>query len=307
MSSSYHSHLDKIRAQNYATIYQEYTNSINDNTNTNCSRIQQTHHQTPTHCHNQHTQHTQHTHNQHNHHNHHNHIGPTGPIGYRGHTGCRGPTGKVGYRGHTGQTGPSGPEGPTGYTGYTGPTLWTPTNSSDIAYTSGTTTVSTLYVQSTNYNRQPMGLMTQTQMGPTGSYVIQTGATFPTDASSNALIGQTPTFQTIGPTGPRKVRTHIQLNVEDMTNVSNGQQLFFSLYDASGVVLNRYVHTYHNALSTSLNYYNYETRPTNETNVYSLYGYATSSTATVSTNLGSYNSTNTAPPSYITIEDIGLS
>ena len=290
MSSSYHSHLDKIRAQNYATIYQEYTTNANE-----------THRPTPSHCHNHNP------HNQHNQHNQHNHIGPTGPIGYRGHTGCRGPTGKVGYRGHTGQTGPSGPEGPTGYTGYTGPTLWTHTSSPDIAYTSGTTTVSTLYVQSTNYNRQPMGLMTQTQMGPTGSYVIETGTTFPTDASSNALIGQTPTFQTIGPTGPRKVRTHIQLNVEDTTNVSNGQQLFFSLYDASGVVLNRYVHTYHNALSTSLNYYNYETRPTNETNAYSLYGYATSSTATVSTNLGSYNSTNTAPPSYITIEDIGLS
>ena len=124
MSSSYHSHLDKIRAQNYATIYQEYTNNINDNVNTNCSRIQQTHHQTPTYCHNHHSHnhhsHNHHSHNQHNHnhHNHnHNHIGPTGPIGYRGHTGCRGPTGKVGYRGHTGQTGPSGPEGPTGGSG----------------------------------------------------------------------------------------------------------------------------------------------------------------------------------------------
>ena len=91
--SSYGNHLDKIRAENYASA-----NSRSNPVTIKCSPRM----------------------------NGHGHSqgggggggnGPTGPIGYRGHTGCRGPTGikgptgKIGYRGHTGATGLIGQTG----------------------------------------------------------------------------------------------------------------------------------------------------------------------------------------------------
>ena len=91
--SSYGNHLDKIRAENYASA-----NSRSNPVTIKCSpRI-------PSHSHGSGG----------------GGGGHTGPMGYRGHTGCRGPTGvkgptgKIGYRGHTGET------GPTGHTGHRG-------------------------------------------------------------------------------------------------------------------------------------------------------------------------------------------
>ena len=85
MSSSYGNHLDKIRAENYASA-----NSRSNPVTIKCSpRLP----------------------------HHHHGGGHTGPRGFRGHTGptgSKGPTGKIGYRGHTGQT------GPTGHTGHRG-------------------------------------------------------------------------------------------------------------------------------------------------------------------------------------------
>jgi hypothetical protein len=148
-----------------------------------------------------------------------------------------------------------------------------------------------------------MGYLSQTQIGPTGTdYTVASGTSFPTNVSGN-LIGSV-TFSTIGPTGPRKVRTHINLNVEDSSQ-STANSLYLSLYDGSTLV-NRYRKTYRNgAYANSIDFYHYSTLDTEVSKTYHLYGSSTSASIAISGNTGTYDSTITAPPSFITIEDVG--
>jgi hypothetical protein len=195
-----------------------------------------------------------------------------------------------------------GPLGPTGQKGSTGPTLFT-TNGSNISYTDGTTTLSRLTVQTTDYNRLPMGILNQTQIGPSDSnYTVASGTTFPTNNSGN-LIGSV-TFNTRGPTGQRKIRTHINLNVEDNSQ-STANNLYLTLYDGSTAV-NRFRKSYRNgSYSNSINFYHYTTIDADTSKTYSLYGSSSSASIAISGNAGTYDSTTTAPPSFITIEDVG--
>jgi hypothetical protein len=207
----------------------------------------------------------------------------------------------VGPRGFTGTTGYSGPTGVQGPTG--AGSQWTDDGNSNISYTSGTTKVSTLYVDTVNYNRLPMGMLSQTKIGPTGENSITNATSFPTNTSGN-LIAST-TFDVIGVTGARKIRTHINLNIEDVT-ASTNNNLYFSLYDGS-TLINYYTHAYRSGnLCTSLNFYDYSSVATDTSKTYHLYGTSTTTSAAISTNTGTY-SAGGAPSSYITIEDIGLS
>ena len=203
---------------------------------------------------------------------------------------------------HVALMGPRGFTGTTGTAGPTGPTVWTQ-SSNDISYTNGTTTVSTLYVNTVNYNRLPMGMLSQTQIGPTGTNNITNASAFPTNTSGN-LVAST-TFNVIGVTGSRKIKTHINLNVEDVTSASNNN-LYFTLYDGS-TLINNYTHAYRSGnLCTSLNFYNYSSQSIDTEKTFHLYATSTTSSASISANTGTY-STITAPASYITIEDIGMS
>ena len=203
---------------------------------------------------------------------------------------------------HVALVGPMGSTGSTGCTGPTGPSVFT-VSGTNISYTDGTTTLSRLQVNTTDYNRLPMGYLSQTQIGPTGTdYIVASGTSFPTNTASN-LIGSV-TFSTIGPTGPRKVRTHINLNVEDNSQ-STANSLYLSLYDGSTLV-NRYRKTYRNgAYANSMDFYHYSTLDTDVSKTYHLYGSSTSASIAISGNTGTYDSTITAPPSFITIEDMG--
>ena len=198
--------------------------------------------------------------------------------------------------------GPIGPQGVTGTVGPTGPAIFSQTNN-DISYTDGTTTLSHLKVNTTDYNRLPMGHLSQTQIGPTGTdYTVASGTSFPSNVTNN-LIGSV-SFSTIGPTGPRKVRTHINLNVEDSSQ-STANSLYLSLYDGSTLV-NRFRKSYRNGTyANSINFYHYSTLDTEVSKTYHLYGSSTTASMAISGNTGSYDSTITAPPSFITIEDLG--
>jgi hypothetical protein len=198
--------------------------------------------------------------------------------------------------------GPRGFTGPSGVTGCTGPNLFSQSGN-NISYTSGTTTLSKLTVQTTDYNRLPMGMLSQTQMGPTGTnYTVASGTTFPSNVAGN-LIGSV-SFTPIGPTGPRRIKTHITLNVEDSSQ-STANNLYLSLYDGSTLV-NRFHKTYRNgSYANSINFYHYSSVSTSTSRTYSLYGSSTTASLAISGNTGTYNSTVTSPPSFITIEDIG--
>ena len=202
----------------------------------------------------------------------------------------------IGPRGFTGSAGATGAVGPTGSPIFT-------ESGNDISYTSGTTTLSKLTVQSTDYNRLPMGMLSQTQMGPTGTnYTVASGTTFPTNVAGN-LIGSV-SFTPIGPTGPRRIKTHITLNVEDSSQ-STANSLYLSLYDGSTLV-NRFRKTYRNgSYANSINFYHYSSVSTDSSKTYSLYGSSSTASLAISGNTGTYDSTVTAPPSFITIEDIG--
>jgi hypothetical protein len=204
---------------------------------------------------------------------------------------------------HVAMLGPRGATGATGVAGPTGPNVWTQDANNNISYTSGTTKVSTLYVNNTNYNRLPMGMLSQTQIGPTGTNNITNASAFPTATSGN-LVAST-TFDVIGVTGSRKIRTHINLNVEDITSATNNN-LYFTLYDGS-TLINRYTHAYRSGnLCTSLNLYNYSSVAVDTSKTYHLYATSTTSGASISANTGTYSSL-AAPASFITVEDIGLS
>ena len=198
--------------------------------------------------------------------------------------------------------GPIGKMGHTGSTGSTGPNVFT-VSGTDISYTDGSTTLSRLVVKTTDYNRLPMGYLNQTQIGPTGTdYTVASGTSFPTNVTGN-LIGSV-SFSTIGPTGPRKIRTHINLNVEDSSQ-STANSLYLSLYDGSTLV-NRYRKTYRNGTyANSINFYHYSTLDSEVSKTYYLYGSSTTASMAISGNTGSYDSTITAPASFITIEDLG--
>jgi hypothetical protein len=200
----------------------------------------------------------------------------------------------LGPRGSTGSTGTQGPTGPA--------SQWSNDGNGNISFTSGTTKVSTLLVNTVNYNRLPMGMLSQTKIGPTGTNNVTNATAFPTNTSGN-LVAST-TFDVIGVTGSRKIRTHINLNVEDVTSASNNN-LYFTLYDGS-TLINNYTHAYRSGnLSTSLNFYNYSSVAIDTEKTYHLYATSTTSSACISANTGTYNS-GSAPSSYITVEDIGL-
>jgi hypothetical protein len=161
-----------------------------------------------------------------------------------------------------------------------------------------------LYVNNTNFNKLPIGILSQTKIGPTGCYNIPNNSGFPSPISSHLLASTT--FNVMGVTGPRKIRTHININIEDITS-NNNNNLYLSLYDGSTLV-NNYTHAYINGnLCTSLNFYNYSTIPVDTTNkTYHLYACSSTTTSTISSNTGTY-ATVEAPASYITIEDLGIS
>jgi hypothetical protein len=197
----------------------------------------------------------------------------------------------------------SGPVGYTGPRGQTGPTLFS-VSGKNISYTDGTTTLSKLTVQSTDYNRLPMGILSQTQIGPTATnYTVASGTTFPTNVAGN-LIGSV-SFRANGPTGPRYIKTHINLNVEDNSS-STANSLFLTLYDGSTLV-NRFRKSYRNgSYSNSINWYHYSKVDSNITKTYYLYGSSSTASLAVSGNTGTYDNTVQSPPSFITVEDVGI-
>jgi hypothetical protein len=197
-----------------------------------------------------------------------------------------------------------GPRGFTGQKGPTGPNSVFTVSGKNISYTDGTTTLSKLTIQTTDYNRLPMGILSQTQIGPTGTnYTVASGTTFPTNSAGN-LIGSV-SFRANGPTGPRYIKTHINLNVEDNSS-STANSLFLTLYDGSTLV-NRFRKSYRNgSYSNTINLYHYSKVDSNITKTYYLYGSSSTASLAVSGNSGTYDNTIQAPPSFITVEDVGI-
>ena len=197
--------------------------------------------------------------------------------------------------------------GPRGYTGPEGTNLFT-VSGNDISYTSGTTTLSHLKVSTTDYNRLPMGILGQTEITPSSSVQPLTGTTFPAytnNAYSGTLIG-TVAFTSIGPTGPRKVRTNIELNMEDNVSGSTNNNLYLTLYDDT-TVLGRFRKTYRNgSYGDTINITHYSSITAGSTKTYKVYGVSDSGTMTISANTGAYDANNPAPSSYITLEDVGM-
>ena len=193
--------------------------------------------------------------------------------------------------------------GSIGMTGPTGASFFDIDSAGNISYTQGTTTLSQLFISTVDYNRLPMGMLAQTNVGTFAP--IQFSTSFPQN-SSTYLISST-TFTSIGAAGPRKVRTHINLNVEDVSD-STSKSIFITLYDETGTKLKNFSHGYRNNLCTSLNFYHYTSiQPGTQKTFYVYAGTNTNSTggANISNNANTYNS-NAAPPSFVTIEDIGM-
>jgi hypothetical protein len=193
--------------------------------------------------------------------------------------------------------------GPYGATGPTGQSFFIVDSFGNIEYLSGSTTVSRLKVKTTDYNRLPMGILTQKKLT---ALTPKIGTTFPTaDVSNNNLIG-TISFTPVGPTGPRNIRTHISLNIEDDVSGSTINNLYLTLYDDSAII-GRFRKTYRNAsYGDEMNIFHYSLITSGTEKIYKLYGASDSGTLTISNNSGAYSANLHAPPSYITIEDIGF-
>jgi hypothetical protein len=148
-----------------------------------------------------------------------------------------------------------------------------------------------------------MGMLAQTNVGTISP--IQSATTFPQNTST--YLASSTAFTSIGASGPRKVRTHINLNVEDVSD-STPKNIFVTLYDDTGTKLKNFSHAYRNNLCTSLNFYHYTSiQPGTQKTFYVYVATNTNSTggANISNNANTY-STNAAPPSFVTIEDIGM-
>jgi hypothetical protein len=227
-----------------------------------------------------------------------------GPRGYTGHSGHSGPSGPSGHTGHSGPTGPSGHTGHSGPTGPTGSSLFITDSNGNISYTKGTTTLSQLYVQTVDYNRLPMGILSQTDV--INKSILQVGAVnFPSNDVANE-IGST-TFTVVGAntTGTRKIRTHITLNIEDTNTDSTAKNLYITVFDEAGTKLKNFSHAYKDAFCTTLNFYHYSNISVGTTKTISVYAACSSGTAKISLDTGVYTNY-IAPFSYITIEDIGM-
>jgi hypothetical protein len=193
--------------------------------------------------------------------------------------------------------GPIGPPGPEG-------TNLFDVTGSDISYTAGNTTLSQLTINGTDYNRLPMGLLAQSEITPSSSIQPTTGSSFPTN-STGTLIG-TVAFTSIGPTGPRKIRTNIELNMQDNVSGSTNNNLYLTLYDDT-TILGRFRKTYKNgSYGDMVQISHYSNIATGVTKTYNVYGATDSGTMTISKNTGEYDANNPAPSSYITLEDVGL-
>jgi hypothetical protein len=149
-----------------------------------------------------------------------------------------------------------------------------------------------------------MGMLEQAEIVSTK---INTGNTFPDDLTPGNLISTT-TFTSIGLGSHRKIRTHISLNVDDVSN-STPKNIFITLYDGFGNKLKNFSHAYNNNLCTSLNFYHYSSITPGVQTTFYVYALCSSNSvngAYISNNSNTYSSLNVAPTSYVTIEDIGV-
>ena len=197
-----------------------------------------------------------------------------------------------------------GPRGPTG-TNY-----FSRDANNNITYTDGSTNVSQLNVNSVDYNKLPMGLLKQTTFEAASTNALVNYDGFPTNSGGTYLIGSVQ-FTTVGPTGPRNVRTHINLNVAETGTSTTWRNAYFTLYDDT-TIINRFKKHYRESeFVDTFNFYHYDSIDSGTTKTYKLYGSSTSgtfgstSTLHVSGNVGAYDGT-TAPDSYVTVEDLGL-
>jgi hypothetical protein len=188
-----------------------------------------------------------------------------------------------------------------GPTGPTGTNYFNRDPSGNISYTKGSTTLSQLYISTVDYNRLPMGMLQQTEIVSTQ---INTGTTFPTTTPSNLI--STTTFTAIGLGSHRKIRTHISLNVEDHDSNSTPKNIFITLYDGAGNRLKNFSHAYSNNLCTSLNFYHYSSIAPGVQTTFYVYALCSSNSVNISNSSNTYSTTNVAPTSYVTIEDIGV-
>ena len=164
--------------------------------------------------------------------------------------------------------------------------------------------MSQLYVQTVDYNRLPMGILSQTDV-INKSIVVVGEINFPSNDVTNE-IGST-TFTVVGAntTGTRKIRTHITLNIEDTNTDSTAKNLYITVFDEAGTKLKNFSHAYKDALCTTLNFYHYSNISVGTTKTISVYAACSSGTAKISLDTGVYTNYS-APFSYITIEDIGM-
>ena len=161
-----------------------------------------------------------------------------------------------------------------------------------------------LYISSVDYNRLPMGMLAQTEID-SSTIKSQDNVTFTNNP--NNLISAT-TFKVVGLGSYRKIRTHISLNVDSSYNdVITPKNIFITLYDQAGNKLKNFSHAYSHSLCTTLNFYHYSSIAPGTETTFRVYA-ATNSTDTYISGNGAhtYSSTNTAPTSYVTIEDIGV-
>lgn len=196
--------------------------------------------------------------------------------------------------------GPEGPQGPQGPRGQTGP-----------APVGNNFDVNELTINGANYNKAPMGVLNNIHIGPTGQlYNNVTQSTeftnlFPTDFNSNNYKIASANFETYGPTGPRNIRTHIQLNIQDEnTNVEDGE-LFIGLYDGSNSLQQfkkSFTNINANKYTDTLQFYHHSKLNINTPKTYDLFVSCTKPNVKISQSNLTYH----APSSYLTIEDIGL-
>jgi hypothetical protein len=195
-----------------------------------------------------------------------------------------------------------GPKGPTGSC------YFTRDSNNNITYTEGTTTLSRVIVNNVDYNKLPMGLLKQYTMESSSTNALISYDDFPVNSASY-LVG-TVNFTAIGPTGPRNVRTHINLNVAESGTSTAWRDMYLTLYDDSTAV-NRFKKHYRESEYTdTLNFYHYASIDAGTSKTYKLYATSNSgtngglSTLHISAGVGGYTGM-TAPPSYITVEDMG--
>ena len=165
--------------------------------------------------------------------------------------------------------------------------------------------MSQLYVQTVDYNRLPMGILSQTDVINKSIPQVGAVANFPSNDSNNEIGSTTFTVLGANTTGTRKIRTHITLNIEDTNTDSTAKNLYITVFDEAGTKLKNFSHAYKDAFCTTLNFYHYSNISVGTTKTISVYAACSSGTAIISLDTGVYNHY-TAPSSYITIEDIGM-